>query len=313
MSRQLDFVTVDVFTQTRYKGNPLGIVHVPKSVSLSQEEKQAIAREFNLSESTFVHARDDDGEALSWTVDIFMVSKELPFAGHPTIGTACHLLSKIALERGLNEGEIEAQFKLKAGLVALRFDVGKRVARAAIPHDVYAWPIDDLLKSQPRLADANESSRISHEKEFPVVSIVKGMSFVLIELKDEKTLELVATTADNCSVGELDEGWSPSFVGTYFYVRSKDAVAGTRVLRTRMIEGTLEDPATGSAASDLAAYLSLVDSKPGQTLRYEITQGVEMGRRSEIVVEVIMDDDGKIATVFLEGSAVPVMGGRLTI
>jgi len=80
-----------------------------------------------------------------------------------------------------------------------------------------------------------------------------------------------------------------------------------------MIEGPLEDPATGSAASDLAAYLSLTAGRESKTLKYEIIQGVEMGRRSEIFIEVEMTEDGAVSQLFLEGGAVQVMEGRLTI
>lgn len=80
---KLDFVTVDVFTQQQYEGNPLAIVTVPRGTELSQKQKQTIAQEFNLSETTFVHP--PGGDELEWTVDIFTTSAELPFAGHPTV------------------------------------------------------------------------------------------------------------------------------------------------------------------------------------------------------------------------------------
>jgi PhzF family phenazine biosynthesis protein len=80
-----------------------------------------------------------------------------------------------------------------------------------------------------------------------------------------------------------------------------------------MIEGPLEDPATGSAASDLVAYLSLNEGKAGETLQYELVQGVEMGRRSEIFIDVVMAKNGGIETVYLEGGAVQVMEGNLTV
>lgn len=83
-AHKLDFVVVDVFTAKRYEGNPLAIVRMPPSVKLTQEQKQNIAREFNLSETTFLHEPTDSESA--WTVDIFTVQAELPFAGHPTIG-----------------------------------------------------------------------------------------------------------------------------------------------------------------------------------------------------------------------------------
>ena len=130
---QLDFITVDVFTQTKYEGNPLAIVKVPSTTTLTQEQKQSIAREFNLSETTFLH--EQPTEKLSWKVDIFMTTAELPFAGHPTIGTACYALSHAAVARNLAEIHLDGEFEIKAGTVGLRYDVEKKTARAAIPHD----------------------------------------------------------------------------------------------------------------------------------------------------------------------------------
>lgn len=138
------------------------------------------------------------------------------------------------------------------------------------------------------------------------------MTFILIELKSLKALNGVKTTGSPVSVTGLDEEWKDTFVGTYFYVEVPGA-EGVRHLRTRMIEGTLEDPATGSAASDLAAYLSIVHGKPGETLEYEITQGVEMGRKSDIHVQVAMSSESGIEKITLGGSAVPVMEGRLMV
>jgi PhzF family phenazine biosynthesis protein len=79
--QQLEFVTVDVFTSKPYEGNPLAIIRVPHDVTLSQGQKQKIAREFNLSESTFLHEKGPGAQGDDWTVDIFMTNKELPFAG----------------------------------------------------------------------------------------------------------------------------------------------------------------------------------------------------------------------------------------
>lgn len=133
---QLAFVTVDVFTSRPYEGNPLAIVRIPHGHSVSQEQKQAVAREFNLSETTFLHEKGPDAQDDTWTVDIFMTTRELPFAGHPTIGTACYVLGRTADERGLRSGVIEANFALKAGPVELQYDVVKKTARASIPHNV---------------------------------------------------------------------------------------------------------------------------------------------------------------------------------
>lgn len=130
---ELDFITIDVFTQTKYQGNPLAIVKVPSTITLTQEQKQSIAREFNLSETTFLH--EQPTEKLSWKVDIFMTTAELPFAGHPTIGTACYALGHAAVARNLAERNLEGEFEIKAGTVGLRYDAKERLARAEIPHD----------------------------------------------------------------------------------------------------------------------------------------------------------------------------------
>jgi PhzF family phenazine biosynthesis protein len=146
-SSQLDFVTVDVFTSKPYEGNPLAIVRIPYGRTVTQEQKQTIAREFNLSETTFLHENGEGTHDDEWVVDIFMTSQELPFAGHPTVGTACYVLGRTAQERGIRDGVMEASFRLKAGPVGLQYDVGKKTAKASIPHDVYVVLLDLCLWS----------------------------------------------------------------------------------------------------------------------------------------------------------------------
>ncbi|KAH8634920.1 hypothetical protein IG631_10320 [Alternaria alternata] len=139
------------------------------------------------------------------------------------------------------------------------------------------------------------------------------MTFVLVELESEEALGMVSLAGQSLKIRGLDQGWDQTFIGTYFFVRTGKSNEGVTRVRTRMIEGPLEDPATGSAASDLAAYLSLTAGRESKTLKYEIIQGVEMGRRSEIFIEVEMTEDGAVSQLFLEGGAVQVMEGRLTI
>ncbi|RMZ69518.1 phenazine biosynthesis [Pyrenophora seminiperda CCB06] len=351
-SSKLEFVTLDVFTAKPYEGNPLAVVRIPNGHMLNQEQKQIIAREFNLSETTFLHeksaATDDD----EWTVDIFMTTQELPFAGHPTVGTACYILGRTARERGFQSGTINAKFNLKAGRVHLQYDVAEMRVKAAIPHDVYVdlcvfrscnsgllregrcqtddyvllsmiqsatlspknrCSKDELFALYPRLAEAHQQGKIQAHNDFPVVSIVKGMTFVLVELDDEETLGMVTLAGRALVVDGLNQDWCKTFIGTYFFVRMGKNESGVVKLRTRMIEGALEDPATGSAASDLAAYLSLTEGGSSETLKYEIIQGVEMGRRSEILIEIDLTQSQTISELYLEGSAVEVMEGRLTI
>lgn len=110
------------------------------------------------------------------------------------------------------------------------------------------------------------------------------MTFVLIELPDLAALDLVSLAGGRLTIDDLDADWSETFVGAYFYVRTGASPEGATTLRTRMIEGPLEDPATGSAASTLSAYLSLLGGSSEDTSSYRVIQGVEMGRRSEIFI-----------------------------
>lgn len=98
------------------------------------------------------------------------------------------------------------------------------------------------------------------------------MTFILVKLEDEDALRAVSTTS-GVVIAELDEGWNQSFAGTYFYVRLADSEDGTLNLRTRMIEGLLEDPTTGSVASTVTGYLSLKQGKPSQIPKFAVTQG----------------------------------------
>lgn len=172
---------------------------------------------------------------------------------------------------------------------------------------------ESLFGLQPRLAEAHRQGKVKVVEDFPIVSIVKGMTFVLVELESVEALGMVSLAGQTLVVDGLDEEWNKTFVGMYFFVRTGQKDDGVTTLRTRMIEGPLEDPATGSAASDLAAYLSLEKKEAGKKYKYEIVQGVEMGRKSDILIEVEMGDNGSISEVRLEGGVVEVMKGQLTI
>lgn len=193
-------------------------------------------------------------------------------------------------------------------MMCMYIEIARKNNLTAIPSHIHerVWSQEELLAQQPALAEF-----VRDKQKIPIVSIVKGMTFILIELESLDALEQVKLTT-SVTVDRLDKGWDDTFVGTYFYVQVSQS-GELRNVRTRMIEGSLEDPATGSAASDLAAYLSLMHGKPGQTLEYAITQGVEMGRRSEIAVSVVMGAEKEIETITLGGGTVPVMEGRLLV
>lgn len=331
---KLNFATLDVFTDTRFKGNPLAIVQIPSHLTLEQSRKQAIASEFNLSETVFLrHGNDESSKKIE--IDIFTTSAEVPFAGHPTIGTICYLCADREPPSDLVD-----RFTLhtKAGPVAASFDHGSRSATADIPHNVKLhqasvhWKY--IVELQPTLLQGQtgemqgqlEGWTRRHDGsavEFPIVSIVDGMSFVLVRFPlVDKYLEKLRSNqrALTAGVGKLDEGWTTTgFLGLYYYVILPDEGDEIVRIRARMMEqNTGEDPATGSAASALASYLSLTEFKKGResrwtcpcTCKYEIVQGVEIGRGSKLIVKVVLTDDGNsVKQVLLTGSAVTVMQG----
>lgn len=295
----LSFVTLDVFTTKRFGGNPLALVKIPKGQDVGSEIMQKIAAEFNLSESVFLYEDSQGADGvLEWKYRIFMTMQELPFAGHPTIGTACYALGTFA------GGAKRCRLQCTAGPVEVEFDGTQ--AKCAIPHNVHlhqrsAFTEADLYELQPSLQGGDSHLAIG------VVSPVKGMNFVCIQLR---TLEdLAKIELGKKPLARLDEQWNEGFVGSYFYVITKQEARQVEV-RTRMMEGNLEDPATGSAASALGALLSLQQRQ--KFISFKITQGVEMGRQSDIGVDVTLKDSlDAVEKVELSGSTVKVMEGSI--
>lgn len=329
MPRQVPFVTLDVFTSRLFSGNPLAVVFHPDSSepALTQAQKQTIAQEFNLSETIFVHPGKGSRKR---TIDIFTVDKELPFAGHPTIGAAswflCH--STKQEDEGVDTlatkaGDIPISLHSSvsespdgAGATAAK-TVSARIAHNTRLHTA-RFPLRELLRLHPSLTPFFQGQEGAEERSFPVFSIVNGMTQVHVELPSLEALAAVTTAAGGEVVNAgashlLDEGWDSGLTIVYFFVRDvDDPETGMRVIRTRAIIGNLEDPATGSAASGLASYLTLTAGEPGQ-YQYDILQGVEMGRRSEIGLGVLVGEDRKIERVELKGAAVKVSEGSILV
>lgn len=292
---KLHFTTLDVFTSTRFLGNPLAIVHVPKDLKnvLSQTQKQTIAREFNLSETVFMHeGNPDDGQI---NIDIFITDAELPFAGHPSIGSGWYLLSR-------HQANNRVTLRTKAGDIPV-VESGNGKVRLQIPidfkiHPHYVHPRVKVL--QPQLIDSDYINGLEGPE--AVASIVKGMTFLLLPLTSEDALSRLQPPPECISVGGLGE-WD-GFVGLYFFYKREDGS-----LRTRMFDGPLEDPATGSAAAALAGWLA---EERGQGVwEFNVVQGVEMGRRSEVEVIVGVNASSEVVKVELGGSAVEVMEGTI--
>lgn len=340
----LTYLTLDVFTSTPYLGNPLAVVLIPASQRshLTQEVKQRIAREFNFSETVFLHVLDDDEArdglgVTSRDIDIFTIDEELPFAGHPTVGTAFLVLKHFGW------GHVTT-LRTKAGGIAVRELEGGEggKVKATIPHAVHIHrqTLGGLLSATQKDGGEDTETKglieaaLSDDAEIreaelngPVVSIVRGMTFLLAKLPSLEHLAKVSTAKRldfNQVKGLLDKGeWEGGFVCRYYYVPTeeeaeKDEETKSRnefKFRTRMVELGMEDPATGSAACTLASYLTVSGREVGGA-RFELTQGVEMGRQSEIEVETTAVEEGgevKVKDLYLGGTAVVVMKGEIYV
>jgi PhzF family phenazine biosynthesis protein len=289
----LQFITLDVFTTTKYEGNPLAVIHVPASSAITQAQKLHIAKEFNLSETVFLHEQTaEEKQSGDVRINIFTTTAEIPFAGHPTVGTSNYLLHMLKLTTAKTlvtmAGRIPIQTASIEGSPGVAIDVS---------HDFHIH---------------NSPFKDQSYGHFPVVSIVNGMTFILAK---QASLEELATHTDNF-VGRtntykvrtaLDEGWQNGLVMSYFYVDLGVDESGTRLLRTRGL-ASFEDPATGSAASALCSWLTVSEGKSVQ--KYRVNQGVEMGRSSFIYLEV-SQEAGVLKYVKLSGCAVQVMKGEV--
>lgn len=290
--------------------------------------KQLIAKEFNLSETVFLYLRPNetitspDRSSNEREIRIYTTESELPFAGHPTIGTAYFLRTHL-------QWDFVTIITPPAGPIHLTSaDDGSVTAQ--IPHDVHLhsrtlrslYELGDkaiTAQIQPALHD-DEDIR-NAELDAPIFSIVKGMSFLLVVLPSIEHLGKI-NVGKRLDLGNyvslLDAGsWGHGFTARYYYVRQTVANAedGTRTetIRTRMVELGLEDPATGSAASALSCHLSLQGDV--DEVRYRITQGVEIGRKSDIEVNIVLGNgEGEVKSirqVRLGGSARVVMTGQI--
>ena len=298
-----DFVTVDVFTEQRFGGTPLAVL--PDARGLSDAQMQAIAAEFNLSETTFVLPPDNPQHHAK--VRIFTPTREMPFAGHPNVGTGFVLA-------GLTDDPPEHfVFEEIAGLVRVHLlrDADKVVtgARISAPQ---ALSIDidipvDVIAACAGLTEAD----IRTTAHTPLVASV-GTPFVIAEVASVAALSRASPDIAAFRDAGIRFGGTPPRFALHLYAWCGGDPAR---LRARMFApplGVLEDPATGSANAALAALLTSMAPGENVDLHYEIEQGVEMGRPSQIIASACKTGEGAVlATV--AGSCVPVMRGTLTV
>lgn len=297
MTRRFPYVTVDVFTDTRFGGNPLAVF--TDAQGLTDGEMQQLAAEMNYSETTFVLPPSDPSNTAR--VRIFNRTAEMPFAGHPNVGTGCVLAAL-----GYGEGDV-LRFEEIAGLVEVRIE---RDARGAIAGAHIAAPLPlstgpDLPVDAVAACAGLAPGDLVLSAHAPRIASV-GLPFCFVEVTGEALARAVPDLAAFRRLAQsLPE--RPDRLSLHLYARV-DRAAPHR-LRARMfapLSGTVEDPATGSANAALAAFLLSLGSV--NEARFEIAQGVELGRPSRLLASARRAADGIRATV--GGGCVQVLHGE---
>ncbi len=280
------YFVYDVFSDTPFAGNQLAVI--PDATSLPEAALQKIAREFNYSETTFVFPPEDPAHTAR--VRIFTPTMELPFAGHPTIGTA------IALREEGHAGDMVLE--LGMGPIPCTFAEGMAAFTISKPLERFAEP-DPALVAQ---ALSLPLSAIRTETHAPVQAGV-GLDLVIVELADKAALDACQT-----NIAAFREGLARHPSGLDFavfaYVRNGMAI-DARMFAP--LDNIPEDPATGSASAALAALLTDV---LGQDLTLTILQGEVMGRPSHIHASTTL---GSPIAVTISGNAVRTMEGLLIL
>jgi trans-2,3-dihydro-3-hydroxyanthranilate isomerase len=306
MPRTYDFVQLDVFTKTRLQGNSLAIF--TDASGLSDEEMQALAKEMNLSETTYIFPRDAATEAKEGKkVRIFTVSEELPFAGHPTLGTALYLHAAQAADPGAAANEIVLD--LPVGKIPVRVDptsgkATERVDGASFGEMCQRDP--EFGKTLPReeVARAVGVGVDEIAADWPSQVVSTGLPFAIVPIRDARGL---AKLRAGFSADDLLEGTGAKFV----YFLSTDRGNNGLEARARMFFYGGEDPATGSAAGCAASWMAKHGIAKSEE-RVVIHQGVEMKRPSEIFVRATRDGD-RINNVRVGGYAVEILRGTVTL
>jgi trans-2,3-dihydro-3-hydroxyanthranilate isomerase len=289
--RRLPFVQVDVFTSVPLEGNQLAVFADGRS--LSDTEMQALAKEMNLSETTFILPRDAAIERERGVrVRIFTVDEELPFAGHPTLGTAMVL-------RGAT-GADEVALDLNVGRIPVRFST----------HD--GLPFGLMTQRDPEFSQKHAREDVARAAglavddiapDLPIQTVSTGNPFIMVPLRSLSVLQKLAPTWANM------KGYLAKTTARFFYFVSREAVNPEARLQARMIFYNGEDPATGSAAGPCAAWaVKYGVVPPDQQVLLE--QGVEMGRRSRIFFSASREGD-KIVNVRVGGHTVEVIRGEV--
>jgi trans-2,3-dihydro-3-hydroxyanthranilate isomerase len=292
--RRFPFVQLDVFTAVPLEGNPLAVF--PDGRGLSAKEMQALAKEMNLSETTFIIPRDATTEQQHGVqVRIFTPQEELPFAGHPTLGTAYFLHR--------TSGQAEIRLDLKVGMIPVSFrqDADGRIfgeMRQRDPEFGSTHPAEAIA----RLGGLEVSDM---DTSLPIQTVSTGVAFAVAPLRSLKALERIRLDWPRA------EDYAARTDAKFIYFVSRETSDPAARMQARMIFYNGEDPASGSAAGCAAAWMVRHGvAQPEESVR--IDQGLEIRRRSLIHVRAGRDGN-RVVNVRVGGNVVEILRGEVTL
>lgn len=290
-SRRFPLVQVDVFTAVPLEGNALAVVLDGRG--LSDAEMQAFAKETNLSETTFVLPRAPEVEReRGIRVRIFTVAEELPFAGHPTLGTAFVL-------RGASEAS-EIRLDLNVGQVPVCFEQNRGQPA-----------FGEMTQREPQFSGQHDRDTVARvldlgvedfDPAVPIETVSTGVAFTIVPLRSLAVMRALKVDHARCSA------YLEKSAGKFFYFVTRETVDASARLHARLLFYNGEDPATGSAAGCTAAWM-VAHSVAGSDERVLIEQGLEMSRPSRIFVRASKHDN-RVVNVRVGGHAVEVTRGE---
>lgn len=299
---EIHFITVDVFTDRKFGGNPLAVV--PDAAALSGAQMQAIAAEFNLAETTFVLPPRNSSHTAE--VRIFTPRAELPFAGHPNIGTAFALAKESERQgRAVSDPMI---FEEKAGLVRLTpLKEGASVLGARLKPPQPLVRGDEIAADIIAAACSLAVSDIETANHQPCIASC-GIPLAFAELKTRAAL----STAHPRTEVFTKHLPAERVTGVLLYVKDQRGGFDLQVRMFAPLYGVPEDPATGSGNVALAGLLAGLRPEADLSLALRIGQGVDMGRPS--LLEASAEKrNGEITALSIGGRCVPMIRGMLTL
>ncbi|PYX51150.1 MAG: PhzF family phenazine biosynthesis protein [Acidobacteria bacterium] len=282
----------DVFSSTPLEGNSLAVFSDARA--LSDAQMQLIAKEMNLSETTFICPRDADTERERGVrVRIFTVQEELPFAGHPTLGTAFAL-------RG-DTGATEIALELNVGKVPVRFE--DAAAQPSFGEMTQIDPAFGIQHDRDAVARATGLRVEDLDSSLPIETVSTGIAYTIVPLKSLAVIQKLRVDLNGA------EEYMRKTGGKFFYFVSRETVDPAARLHARMLFYNGEDPATGSAAGCTAAWM-VAHGVAESDQRVLIEQGLEMLRPSRIFVRASRRDN-RIVNVRVGGNAIEVMRAEI--